>query len=92
MSSRKAKEDYYNRVISKYSKIVRATFLSNLRLKKPFVKISNNNLSYHVKNIMLYHILTKIKDPDPLVWPPPVIHQIIDRAVNTYIDNISASL
>lgn len=92
MSSRKAKKEYYNRVIRKYSKIVRATFLSNLRLKKPFVKVSNSNLSYHVKNIMLYHVLTKLKDPDPSVWPPPVIHQIIDRAVNAYIDNILASL
>ena len=92
MSNREAREDYYKRIIRKHSKIVRATFLSNLRLKRPFVKISSSNLDYHVKKIMLYHVLTEIKVPDPVVWPPPMMNQIIDRAVNTYINNISASL
>lgn len=80
----KAKKNYFGRIINRYSRLASTTFKQHLWVKKPY--LNTRKQGYHVKQIMKKVIL-KASPVDVNVWPPPRIHQIIDEAVDEYIDN-----
>ena len=77
--------NYLRNVERSYGRLVSLTFLQNLKAKKPYVRIRHQR--YHVKQIMKT-VLVNI-DPSDIAtghWPPQGINNIIDNAVNDYID------